>query len=265
MSQKTWFLHVSGDALGPLSTAQVVKMLTQSRANAGDFVWTEGMTEWTRIANVEDFETHLPETPEIAIPKVAKAAPAPKPKVVAKRAPEPEPEPEEEVVEEEVAEVQEEVAEETEEVIEEEPEYVPPPKPKVVAKPVAKVAPKPVAKLVPKPAPKPVAKKAPEPEIRQWYIAIDATVKVNGGKAVKVLDITEGGLICGSVDGVTSGDDVKVVLQSASMGKPMDLTAVVVGESHEGKPALAIEFTRMNPMHRRTIAGYVAKGTKKAA
>ncbi len=243
MSQKTWFLHVSGDALGPLSTAQVVKMLTQSRATAGDFVWTEGLTEWVRIANCEDFEAHLPEMPEIAIPKAA------------------------EVVEEEeeVAEVEEEVAE-TEEVIEEEPEYVPPPKPKLVPKPVAKTAPKPVAKLAPKPAPKPVVKKAPVPEVRQWYVPIDATVKINGGKPVKVFDITEGGLVAASADGVSVGDDVKLVLQSPTMGKPLDLTAVVVrDEAFEGKSSLAVEFTRMNPVHRRTIAGYISKGTKKAA
>ncbi len=261
MSSKAWFLHVDGEALGPFSVSMLTKMITQGKASITDFVWCEGLDQWTLIAACSDFAAVLPEAPSTPLPNeeeevapVAKVKPAP---VKAKPAPapvklkakpvvvEPEPEPEvEEVVEEEAEEV----------VAEEEVEEAPAPPPKPIPKPAAK----PVAA---KPAPKPVAKPKPvAPQVRQWRVPIDAKIRINGGKPLKVFDISEGGMLFERADGLEMGNDVKIRVESPSLAKALDLTAVIVrDDAFEGKPALGVEFTRMNPAHRRTIAQYVTE------
>lgn len=264
MSEKTWFLHVDGEAIGPLSTATLTKMLEQNRCNPADYVWSEGLFSWMRIADCQEFAGMLPPVPKIPTPRggVATAAPAPakaaaKPKAVAKPAPkivapEPEPEPEAEEV---VAEA------EPEEIPEETVEIEPAPKP--VAKPKAAVAakPKPVAvKPAPAPAPPPVPKSA----------ALAGTAKVDGGAGVSVLQISETNIVIEKC-AAEMGADVKLRVEAKAFPKPLDLTGVVSGDADfEGKAATTIEFTRMNPAHRRSIAQYLAslvgaKSDKKAA
>ncbi len=240
MSSKAWFLHVEGEALGPFSVSMLTKMITQGKATITDFVWCEGLPQWTLIAACEDFAAVLPEAPSTPLPnEEAEAAPAPKPVAKAKPAP----------VKAKV--VVEEPAEEA--AVEEEAEEAPAAPPKPAAKPAAK----PVAV---KPAPvKPIAK--PKVMVRVWSKPIDAKVCVNGGKPLKVLDLTETGLIFEhTAAGAEMGADVKLRIESPSFAKAMELTAVVTrDEAFEGKPALGVEFTRMNPAHRRTLAQYISE------
>ena len=109
-----------------------------------------------------------------------------------------------------------------------------------------------------------------EPEVPA-HAAINATAKIDGGSAVKVLDISETGVVFDKSAKVEVGADVKLKIESSALGKALDLTGLVVSDdSFEGKGAFTVEFTRMNPAHKRVISNYLASQvsggkTKKAA
>lgn len=328
---KNWFIHISGENVGPLATNLVVRMLQQNRLQFVDYIWTEGFENWARISEVEDFAEHMPPFPSVEFPQ-------PEPE------PEPEPEPVEEIQEiveieaseevvveaspeeedQEITEVIEATEEEyaAEEEVVEEPEPPPPPKPApkkpaptlravpggkapvpaakpaaraatvpiskaggaaprpAPAKPMAKPAPKPVA-VATKPAPaakpvakpvapakpaakpavaaKPAAKPAPKaPAKRQWRVPIDARVSIDDHGEFAVLDISEGGLMVEASAEIAIGSDLRIHIESPSFPKALDMTALLVRQdTFEGKRSYGIEFTKVNPAHRRTLAAYV--------
>jgi hypothetical protein len=128
----------------------------------------------------------------------------------------------------------------------------------------AKAPTKPKLESVPAPAPMPPAAPAPAPT--PVKIVLDATIKIGNGKACKVLELTETGVVFEKSEALELGSDVKVRLESPTLGKAIEVTAVVVkDETFEGKAALGVEFTRMNPAHRRAIGNYLSGKTEKAA
>jgi hypothetical protein len=85
------------------------------------------------------------------------------------------------------------------------------------------------------------------------------------GVSLKVYEVGETGATFERSSEVEVGADLKMKLESATLGKALDLTGVVSGETEfKGKPALTVDFTRVNPAHRRVLAAFVA-GDKKAA
>ncbi len=127
------------------------------------------------------------------------------------------------------------------------------PKPKVAAAPASAPA--------PAPAPAPAAAPAPAPRAE-----LDALVKVNGGAACKVLELSESSIVFEKVAGIEVGSDVKLKIESPSLGKPIEVTAILSREeAYQGKPALGADFTRMNPAHKRLIANYLSGKLEKAA
>jgi hypothetical protein len=151
MNEKTWYLHVDGEAVGPMSTNALTKMIRQNRCNAADYVSNQG-GEWTRLGDCGEFGSCWPTTPKIAAPATSAA----KAKLI-------------------------EMPDEgTSDFARPEPKAKVAPAPK---KPVAVAAPAPEPVAPPKPAPKP----APAPKPLQ---PIDAVAKVNGTKH-KVAQLTE--------------------------------------------------------------------------
>ncbi len=65
---RTWFVHLQGENFGPLSTEVVVVMIQQKRLEYWDFVWTQGLDSWARIADMMPFSEMLPPYPDAPIP-----------------------------------------------------------------------------------------------------------------------------------------------------------------------------------------------------
>jgi len=248
---KKWYLHMMGEVLGPLPTETLSTMLTQGRVMFTDFIWCDGYKTWIRPVDVDVFKKLLPPPPNTPLPTAGKKLPPtsieveeeetiaavvekPKAAVKAKKAPAPEPEPEPEV--------------------EAEPEPEPePPKPvkKVEA---AKPAPK---KEEPKPAPKPKEEKKLAVR-KQWRVAIDAKVAVTGRGSFKVKDISEGGVLLESKEAFEEGEELRLAVESPSLAKSLDMTGIVVRyEEQDGVQVCGVEFTRINPAHKRALAAYI--------
>jgi hypothetical protein len=231
MKDKNWYLHISGEAVGPLSTAVVTKMIQQNRCNAADYVCCVGEPGWTRLADCGEFANLWPAMPKIAVPRPAPAA-APKAEAPApikfKSVPRQDPEPDSESQPEPQADATSEFAR---------------PQTKAVK---AKSAPEPVAAPAPKSAPAP--KPAPAPvATKPW----DATAKINGAK-YKVSTLTETAVVFDKSPGLDVGADVKVRLESSAWPKGLEVTGLMATETK-------VAFTRMNPAHRRSIAQYLAE------
>lgn len=241
MRDKAWFLCISNEALGPFSTSLVAKLLQERRVTASDYAWADGLAGWTPLAECEEFQALLPGSPSIPLPKGRTTATPAKPLKAVKAAP---------VVE----------------APEAEPEAEP--EPEAVARPAAK-AKKPAATAAPAPAPQP--KPTPVeavPEKKILRVAIDATVKIGAGAKVQVLQISESGVVLEQTENLEIGADVKLKIESPSLAKALELTGVIAGnEPFDGKPAISVEFTRVNPAHKRAIAQYIAEkqGAEKSA
>ncbi|MEZ4751993.1 MAG: PilZ domain-containing protein [Bdellovibrionota bacterium] len=204
-----------------------------------------------------------------------------------------------EAVEEE-AEAEEAVEVEAEAEPEPEPEPAPAPKPKLVAKPKVVAGKKVVAKPVAKPkiavagakkagAPatgqptlkelmqaKAKAKKAGAPTKayvtirRHERIETDAQIEVAGHGKFGLINMSVSGALLKSEKGIPAGTNLKLKFHCKEIPKtPFAMTGVIVRDGNEqGKPELALEFTRVNPAHKRALQSYVKgklPGAKKAA
>jgi hypothetical protein len=239
---KNWFVHISGEIFGPVSSDVVNVMLRQARLQFTDFIWTAGLTKWVRIIDVDDFAGLLPAYPRSAIP----SSPGKRP-VVAQ--PEPPIEEEEEVVEQE-----EQVAQEEEHVV------VAPVK--VVAKKVEKKKPAEIrtGTLAPKAEAKPGSKLSIFPRMK-----VTGKINIQGGPSFKVVDISEGGLFVSAKECIEVGTEVSFTLESNSFAEIMAMNGVVIrhGERHDEK-GFAIEFLRVNPVYKRMIQGAISKESGKS-
>jgi len=65
---KNWFVYISGDTFGPLTTEIIQVMLKRTRLHFTDYIWSSGLSKWMRIAEVNDFVDLLPPYPKSPIP-----------------------------------------------------------------------------------------------------------------------------------------------------------------------------------------------------
>jgi hypothetical protein len=137
----------------------------------------------------------------------------------------------------------------------------PPPAPVAAAPPPAPSTGMPTAPAAPPPPP-------PEAEgdsnqkawiRRHTRVRLDGTVTVEDYGTFTSFDISEGGLFIVANTPIPFGTDVKLHIESAAFPKPLDMTGIVIREgiSEAGETGFAIQFTRVNPAHRRVLQDYV--------
>lgn len=54
--QKEWWYSIDGLRRGPVSIADIRTLLLEGGLSGGNLIWTEGMTEWSPLANMADFD-----------------------------------------------------------------------------------------------------------------------------------------------------------------------------------------------------------------
>jgi hypothetical protein len=242
MAKPVWYLYLGGDCIGPVQHETLVRMLTENRLHFSDFVWSQGHAEWLRISEVPQFRSYLPEYPSVPVPSgrgetsrshEAPEAPAETPRKVVPLRSAPKPEaPRSEA-----------------------------PSPKAAR---AAAAPAPAAPPVQRTAPvtPPISvEEEPKPYGRRmWRVPIDATVTLESYGDFKVVDISEGGLLLeAGQSAIEVGTDVKLHIASPSFTKTLDMTGILVRqEDCDGTRCYGIEFTKVNPAHKRALNGYVA-------
>ncbi|MCB9521831.1 MAG: zinc-ribbon domain-containing protein [Myxococcales bacterium] len=65
-----WYLVVNRESVGPLSDEQVEGYYTRGEVDGEAFTWSEGMTDWTRLASVPEFAHLFPAAAPEAEPTV---------------------------------------------------------------------------------------------------------------------------------------------------------------------------------------------------
>jgi len=102
------------------------------------------------------------------------------------------------------------------------------------------------------------------PKIRRFErVKVNAVAEVQGIGEFKILNIGEGGIYVKSGSPPQLGTDLKLKLTSKAFPKALEMTGVVIrhGISTE-EPGFGIEFTRVNPAHKRIICEYVCECLK---
>ena len=151
----------------------------------------------------------------------------------------------------------------------------PPPAPAAApVPPAAPAAPAPQAAAAPAPAPaRPQAPPPPPPpegdaegdaNQKAWIrrhtrVRLEGSVSIDGYGVFNTFDCSEGGLFIVANTPIPFGTDVKMRVESTAFPKPMDMTGIVIREglSEAGEAGFAIQFTRVNPAHRRLVQDYV--------
>jgi PilZ domain/GYF domain 2 len=234
---------VQGETLGPLPPSKVVLMLEQSEVQFSDFAWTQGLGRWTRISDIPQYASMLPEPPTVPIPSDGEA-PAKTEKPSALRmvpAPEPTPEPKRKAAEKV-----------TPIATPEDPQVIPLKRATAAAAAAVKSAA--VATVAAT-----QALKAPTPDAkirRHERVELRGTLMI-GKEEYEIQNISESGLLVVLGQPLKVGVDIKFKLESEAFAKALDMTGIVI--RGEGAPSntAAIEFTRVNPAHRRMIQEYV--------
>lgn len=57
LKDKEWYVLKEGNNYGPFSKLELVQMLQERNLYEYDYVWSQGMTSWKRVAEQEDFST----------------------------------------------------------------------------------------------------------------------------------------------------------------------------------------------------------------
>ena len=128
----------------------------------------------------------------------------------------------------------------------------------------APAAPAPRAKAAPAAAAAPKKAEALKPRVKSPpvrsadRVPIDATISIDGSGNFKVVNISETGVLLKDSASIPKGDDLKFKLTAAALEKPLDMTGILV---REGESEFAIEFTRVNPAHKRLLQKYVQSQT----
>jgi Tfp pilus assembly protein PilZ len=137
----------------------------------------------------------------------------------------------------------------------------PPPAPVAAAPPPAPSAGMPTAPAAPPPPPPEAEGDANQKAWirRHTRVRLDGTVTVEDYGTFTSFDISEGGLFIVANTPIPFGTDVKLHIESAAFPKPLDMTGIVIREglSEAGETGFAIQFTRVNPAHRRVLQDYV--------
>lgn len=221
MSKHQWFVYLSGETLGPLSIDNITLMLKQNRLQFADYVWASPMKKWQRIIELEPFSKLAPAYPKIPIPKVSA----------------------------------------------EEPDYPKAPTPKVQAgKPAPSYVVEQPAVVTPPPAPAsaPEGKKGSQgwSKIRKFLRLENHGEKVRlaGHGEYPVLNISVGGIFLKSENPLEVGTDIKLNLHLPGHPKELEMTGVVIRHGVVDKQTgFAVEFTRMNPAHKRALHEHITK------
>lgn len=197
-----WYLHLQGETLGPLVTGVVRTMLRQKRVEHYDFIWTNGMSRWTRICELDEFSGELPPYPSL---------PVPSPDATDSR---------------ETADPREDDQEEA------------PPAPPAVAKPDA-----------------PWRHNRCSPRV-----AMCGNVDIPNIGEFPLVNISETGLFVQASASPAVGTEVRLRISSSSLATTLEMTGVVIraGAALE-RTGFAVEFTRVNPAHRRIISAAIVK------
>jgi len=222
MSKSTWYVHIQGENIGPLSTANVSSMLQQNRLQFVDFIWAESMTKWHRIMDLDQFASLLPQYPKVGIPDLAAGealeAPAPAPK----------------------------------------------PSP-VKAAPAKSPAKKPAIPPATEPSPTPPSAKPKKPALGKFQRVggKGANVQIEEHGSFNVVNMSEGGIFLESKQPPFVGTEVTLSLELPGVEKKLDLTGVVIRHGiAEEIVGFAVEFTRLNPAHKRVLRDFIAERIK---
>jgi c-di-GMP-binding flagellar brake protein YcgR len=145
--------------------------------------------------------------------------------------------------------------------------------PKPALKPAPKTAPDresvesqepielPVKTTPKKEAPKPLPAKKNWPKFRRFIrVPIKAKVSVQGHGSFEVFNISESGVFLKASDPLEIGTDVKLSLEAEIFENKIDMTGIVIRLTEESAvKGFAVEFTRLNPAHKRALQAYVQK------
>ncbi len=244
MSGEHWYVHIQGETFGPVPTEVVSIMLRQNRLQFSDYVWTEGLTKWMRIGDLHQFATFLPPYPGVPIPPLSGSAPH--------------------------------LSSHAHAAATAAPAQAAPPAPAPSAPPPPAQAQSP-ALYTPQPAARPpqgapastvtgAIRHQPRAEspLKAWIrrygrARILATAVVDGHGNFEVVDISEGGVFIKAATPIPFGTDLRFRLESGHFSKALEMTGIVIreGTSEDGQLGFAIQYTRVNPAHRRVIHEYV--------
>lgn len=209
---KIWYLYIKTSTQGPYSLEEVTTLIENGSAQLLDFAWSNELTKWHRLSDLDEFQNLVPQYPKSPIPSRDK-------KPIKKK----------------------------------------PNSPKVESIKVEKETRKEIHKEI--------RKEAEPPKKEEWkknrrYIRIPASAQatIEGHGTYQVGDLSEGGLFLLSNSQIPLGLEVRLVLQIGNENSPLNMTGVVIrhGISYANSaPGFAIEFTRLNPAHKRFLKEYI--------
>lgn len=103
-------------------------------------------------------------------------------------------------------------------------------------------------------------KEAKKPKIKSAFLRIplEGTVKTTQHGSFAILNAAERGVFVSADTPLPLGTEMKFTLTAKAFPKPLEMTGVVVRQSSEQEEkGFAIEFTRINPAHKRLFEEYV--------
>lgn len=113
-------------------------------------------------------------------------------------------------------------------------------------------------------APEPAA--APAPQVKTRFLRIPCTGKIISTEhgSFNILNVAERGLFVSSEAPPPVGTEIKFKIESKSFAKTLEMTGVVIRHANkEEDPGFAVEFTRVNPAHKRIFEEYVRSWLEK--
>lgn len=128
----------------------------------------------------------------------------------------------------------------------------------------------PKQKLKPKlevaePEQKPTPPQPAKPVTPSKYLRIpfDGNITSKQGEYT-ILNIAERGVFVCSKAPLDAGTEIKFTLNGKAFKKPLEMTGLVVRKSRDDEPSgFVIEFTRINPAHKRVIEEYIRATVEK--
>jgi uncharacterized protein (TIGR02266 family) len=115
----------------------------------------------------------------------------------------------------------------------------------------------------PPPAPAAAPKPKDWPKVRRAVrMPVKGKVEVEKEGSFDVLNVSEGGVFVKAKAPLEMGTELRFKLKLEDIEKAFDMTGVVIREGEgEGQKGFAIEFTRLNPAHRRAIVELIVELT----
>ena len=68
MSEQQWYMTRRGHQIGPVPQSEIEAMMRAGSADGDTYVFTAGMTEWTRLKEVNAFQALLADDGTVLIP-----------------------------------------------------------------------------------------------------------------------------------------------------------------------------------------------------